>query len=66
MKKKKFDADLFMLVLVSVVFLSFIVLLAVYMEDREEQKMKALQEQTNPYQDLVTVEDSIHAYEDGF
>lgn len=65
MKKKKIDTDLFMLVLVSVTFLAFIIVLAVYMNDREEERLRAQQEQVSPYQNLVTVEDSIHAYEDG-
>jgi len=63
--KKKFDTDLFMLVLVSVTFLAFIITLAVYMNDREEERLRAQQELFNPYRDIVTVEDSIHAYEDG-
>jgi hypothetical protein len=55
-----------MLVLVSVAFLAFIIVLAVYMNDRDEERLRDQQEQIIHYQNLVTVEDSIHAYEDGF
>lgn len=66
MKKGNYDSDLFMLVLVSVAFLAFIIVLAVYMNDRDEERLRDQQEQIIHYQNLVTVEDSIHAYEDGF
>lgn len=61
--KKRIDYDMLMLLIVSICFLFFVVVLAVYMDDKENEKLKSLEQPTDTV--LVTTEDSIHAYEDG-